>query len=286
MRILRPLVYSILLACLAHVANATEATISDKKIISPGNTETPSVMDMSIAPALNINKLQSGKETLNVGHYKQLPPFYFTNSNNNQPGFGHEIFSEVAKQAGIKNINFIGFDNATNLNQLLKEGKIDVIANSWDLPGMRKQFLLTTPYYSKGGLSFLYFKNSGPFHSLADLKNHSIGVLKDGYAARYWLPAHSIAPSSSVKTYSSINDLMTALNEGEVDLAIVYYPLARYVQTQANNKLEVLLIQPINDVYAVRKQDTALQQILSQAINSLSAQGTLEKITKNYLDPT
>lgn len=286
MKILRPLVYSILLACFAHVANATEATISDKKIISPSNTETPSVMDMSIAPALNINKLQSGKETLNVGHYKQLPPFYFTNSDSHQPGFGHEIFSEVAKQAGIKNINFIGFDNATNLNQLLKAGKIDVIANSWDLPGMRKQFLLTTPYYSKGGLSFLYFKNSGPFRSLDDLKNHSIGVLKDGYAARYWLPAHNIAPSSSVKTYSSINDLMTALNEGEVDLAIVYYPLARYAQTQANNKLEVLLIQPINDVYAVRKQDTALQQILNQAINSLSAQGTLEKITKSYLDST
>ncbi len=274
MKILRPLVYSILLACFAHVANATEATISDKK----------SVMDMSIAPALNINKLQSGKETLNVGHYKQLPPFYFTNSDSNQPGFGQEIFSEVAKQAGIKNINFIGFDNATNLNQLLKEGKIDVIANSWDLPGMRKQFLLTTPYYSKGGLSFLYFKNSGPFRSLDDLKHHSIGVLKDGYAARYWLPAHSIAPSSPVKTYSSINDLMTALNEGEVDLAIVYYPLARYAQTKVNNKLEVLLIQPINDVYAVRKQDTALQQILNQAINSLSAQGTLEKITKSYLD--
>lgn len=233
-------------------------------------------------PSLNMEKLKSGQQTLRVGHYNQLPPFYFLNADS-QPGFGHDIFVEVAKKAGIPKIEFIGFDNSIDLNALLTQGKIDVIANSWDLPGMRKQFLLTNPYYTKGGLSFLYYKDKGSFQNADDLKDHTIGAFKGGYAARYWLPTHGIS-KNSIKTYTSLKELMFALRDGDVDVAVVYHPLALFAKRQFTDQFDVSLAQPINDVYAVRKQDNELQTTLDQAIQALATEGILDKIVSQYLD--
>lgn len=290
MRILSPfLMLCLIFTLVIGPANANEEQMTANSSQSAQSASTtapamPNGLDPNLAPALNFNKLQSGEETLNVGHYKHLPPFYFENSSaGKQPGFGYEIFTEVAKKAGIKKINFIGFDNSVNLNQQLKEGKIDVIANSWDLPGMRKHFLLTTPYYSKGGLSLLYYKDKVSFKTLQDLQNHFVGALQGGYASRYWLPSHGVA-QSSIKNYAKIGQLFTALQSGDIDVAVIYYPLAKFAKNKSSD-MDVLLVEPINDVYALRKQDIALQNALNQAITDLSTEGALEKIVKVYLDP-
>ncbi len=252
---------------------------------SPANTQsnvaaaTPATDQLH---PLDIAKLKAGQTQLNVGHYNQLPPFYY--ASNPQPGFGYDIFNEVAKKAGIPKVNFIGFDSNVDLNIQLQQGIIDVIANSWDLPGMRKHFLLTEPYYTHGGLSFLYFKQKGSFKTLDDLKDHTVGVFKHGYADLYWLPTHGI-PKNSIKTYPSIKELMIALREGDIDVALIYYPLAELAQQQLPDQLSTTLIQPINDVYAVRLQDGELSKILNEAIQSLSKDGTLNKIQAQYMTP-
>lgn len=248
--------------------------------VAPVPAPTPAPQT-DLAPALEINKLKSGERALNVGHYNQLPPFYFAD-NDPQPGFGHDIFVEVAKKAGIPKVHFVGFDNTIDLNAQLQQGRIDVIANAWDLPGVRKQFLVSDPYYKQGGLSFLYLKKNGTFQTADDLKNHYVGTFERGYAQNYWLPAHGVN-KDLVKTYSTIRDLMFALKEGQIDVAVVYYPLAQLAQQQLTDQLASTLVQPINDVYAVRKQDTELQTILNQAIQALTAEGALDKIATQYL---
>ncbi|MBS0351136.1 MAG: amino acid ABC transporter substrate-binding protein [Proteobacteria bacterium] len=247
-------------------------------------TPPPPANQNGPASALDISKLKSGEQVLRVGHYKQLPPFFYTDIND-QSGFGYEIFSQVAKQAGIQKVNFIGFENNIDLNLLLEHGAIDVIANSWDLPGMRKHFLLSTPYYTKGGLSFLFFKQKGNYQKAEDLKEHTIGVFKHGYADLYWLPSHGIA-KDSIKAFSNIKELMTALREGDIDVAVIYYPLAKLAEQQLPDQLQAVLVEPINDVYAVRMQDMELAKILNQAIQTLADNGTLTKIQADYLNPT
>ena len=118
---------------------------------------------------IDIAKLRSGQQTLRVGHYNQLPPFYYADDNP-QPGFGYEVFSKVYKKASFQKVKFMGFDNNIDLNMQLAAGNIDVIANSWDLPGMRKQFLLTTPYYTKGGLGFFILSKRAVIKRLMTLK--------------------------------------------------------------------------------------------------------------------
>jgi ABC-type amino acid transport substrate-binding protein len=262
------------------------ASASTTAISPPAPTAVPdpaikSRDDVSV-PLVDIDKLKSGQRMLNVGHYNQLPPFYFPQPSA-QPGFGHDILTEVAKKAGIQNVNFIGYDNTVDLNLQLQQGKIDLIANAWDLPGTRKQFLLTLPYFTKGGLSFLYFRQKGSFETVEDLKNHKVGVFKRGYADRYWLPAHGVS-KNLIKRFDTLKELMFALKDGDIDVALVYYPLARLAQQQLTGQLDSHLVQPINDVYALRKQDTALQGLLDQAIQALTTDGTLDKIQAQYLE--
>ena len=145
------------------------------------------------------------------------------------------------------------------------------------------KFLLTTPYYTKGGLSFLYF-NKRAFQTVDDLKNATIGVFKHGYADHYWLPSHGIA-KTSIQAFSSIKELMFALKDGDIDVAVVYYPLAQLAEQQLTDQFATTLIQPISDVYAMRKQDVALQKTLNQAIQTLTADGTI-KLQAQYLNPT
>ena len=272
-----------LIATVLFMVGCFTSAGAEEVVVAPYKPDSPSasLSNTDLAP-IDIEKLKSGQAALNVGHYNQLPPFYYADDNV-QPGFGHDIFMEVAKKAGIQHINWIGFDYGADLNAQLEQGKIDLIANSWDLPGAREQFLLTTPYYTKGGLSFLYFKKNGPFLTADDLKDHAVGVFRYGYADRYWLPAHNVA-KGSIKTYPTIRDLMFALRDGEVDVAVVYYPLAQLAQQQLVDKLEATLVQPINDVYAVRKQDAALQTLLNQAIHNLATEGTLNKIQAQYIN--
>ncbi len=248
--------------------------------LSPESAQAPEQAAGSAVALLDVAKLKSGQRTLNIGHYNQLPPFFFLQPSA-QPGFGHDILAEVAKKAGIQNVNFIGFDNSVDLNLQLQQGKIDLIANAWDLPGMRKQFLLTLPYFTKGGLSFLYFRQKGSFETVEDLKNHKVGVFRRGYADRYWLPAHGVS-KDLIKRFDTLKELMFALKDGDIDVALIYYPLARLAQQQLSDQLSSHLIQPINDVYALRKQDTALQGLLDQAVQALTNDGTLDKIQAQY----
>lgn len=266
--------------CMAiEVGLAEEGATPEKPIVGVRDfVQINGIMPVDIA------KLKSGEGTLNVGHYNQLPPFYF-DQGSPQLGFGYDIFMEVAKKAGIQNVKFVGFDNSADLNAELRQGKIDVIANAWDLPGTRKNFLLTAPYYTQGGLSFLYFKKNGSFKTLDDIKNHNIGVFKRGYADHYWLPAHGI-PKTAIRPYLTLKELMFALKDGHIDVAVVYYPLARLAQQQLTNQLDSTLIQPINDVYALRKQDLELQTVLNEAIQSLVTDGSVDKIQAQYLDPS
>lgn len=267
------------LLTLASLGNGLASTAVAPPVNGAGTLANADIV-AGVAP-LDVSKLKSGQLTLNVGHYSQLPPFYFS-TGNPQPGLGQDIFNEVIKKTGIKNINYIAYDNDIDLNAKLQQGKIDIIANSWDLPGMRKKFLLTEPYYTQGGLSFLYFKQKGSFQTAEDLKGHNVGVFKHGYADRFWLPAHGV-DQGSVKAYSTIKELMFALKDGDIDVAVIYYPLARLAQQQLTDQLNSTLVQSINDVYAVRKQDAQLQAALNQALESLKKDGTLEKIQAQYL---
>ena len=79
---------------------------------------------------------------------------------------------------------------------------------------------------------------------------------------------------------------MFALKDGDVDVALVYYPLAQLAEQQLADQLTSTLVQPISDVYAVRRQDEALQKALNQAIQSLATDGTIAKLQAEYLNPT
>jgi ABC-type amino acid transport substrate-binding protein len=237
----------------------------------------------NIAP-IDVTELQSGKRILVVGHMSDFPPFYLSDSANPK-GLDPDIFKEVAKRAGFKKITYAAFKDFTALNQALRDGKIDVIVNDyWNIPDHSSQFLMTIPYYLRDGIAFVYSAKKHHFTSVNDLQNYKIGTFKGATDVENWLRTHPIA-QASLKLFNSRKAMMQALEQNKIDAAFVYYTLYLYLfgKEASQDAFSTVLVQPIHSVYAVRRQDVALQKQLNKALKSIWSDGFLYKVKEQYL---
>lgn len=237
--------------------------------LAADNSQTP----------LNMQQLISGEQPLKVGYVFPRPPYYITKDT----GMDVDLLNAVAHQAKIQKVEFVQFSNFTDLLSGLRKGKIDVIAAGlFQTPEREKEFLFSKSY-EKGGIGLLYDKNKQHYQSLQNLNQHNIGTLTGGYGI-FWLPKNKISPRS-LKTYDSWQEMLSALQRGDIDFVLSSYTVCRYEAAQDKNKWQVVLLQEIPIVYAVSKQNTALQEALNQSIDALQKNGTLHRITTKYLSP-
>jgi ABC-type amino acid transport substrate-binding protein len=226
-----------------------------------------------------IPDLESGRSSLKVGHI-DFPPFYLGNSTS---GLDAEIIRAVAERAGFKKVEFVQFKDLPDLFRSLNEGHINLIANGIVKTSLREQnFLLSVPYYLKGGLGFLYPKQLH-IMSTDHLINRRIGVLKGSYPQTEWLSQLGIS-REFVYAFNNVNELVDAVKKNTIDVAVTNFTVCRYFAYLDSTLASTLAVQmPI--AYLLRKNDTALLQKLNVAIQSLWEDQTLYKIKTHYLSP-
>ncbi len=236
-------------------------------------------------PSINVSQLETGNKILRVGRIPNFVPFYIEN-HPNAPGLDDEVFAEVAKRANIKKIQYVNYNNFTELNQALSKGDIDIIVNDyWDVPAHR-QFLLTEPYYLKDGIAYAYVEQRNHFNNINDLKNKPIGASQEATDVVNWVKSQADLKQNLV-IYPTRQLMMNGLENGKIDAAFVYYTLFmslfhNWIQTHS---IKVVNLFSIDSVFAVRVQDTLLAEKLNKAINSMWADGSLFAIKKKYLNP-
>ncbi len=92
----------------------------------------------------------------------------------------------------------------------------------------------------------------------------------------------------TVKFYDSLNLMQMGIESGSIDEISVYKSVANYIVAN-NNKYEALnqkehtTIFNDNFCFAVRKDDTALKADLDKAIEEMKADGSLDKLVKEYV---
>jgi len=91
----------------------------------------------------------------------------------------------------------------------------------------------------------------------------------------------------TVKFYDSLNLMQMGIESGSIDEISVYKSVADYIVAN-NNKYEVLnqkehTIFNDNFCFAVRKDDTQLKADLNKAIDAMKADGSLDKLVKEYV---
>ncbi len=242
---------------------------------------TPLVASSDCPEPTDIAGLKSGQMTLRVGRYVSPPPLYYPASLSKQ-GLITEIFDAVAQRAGIRKVRYFDFDSVDDLKSAFNQGRIDVISNAWDTPFNQQRYLLTKPFSKHGGVAFIYLKEKGSFRTTDDLRDHTLGTLRNNFFQNYCYSSIKL-PKKSVKIYPSFTELMTALNQEKVDVALAFLSFARYEQKRDKNRYQVTPVQIFKNVFAVSQQDTDLQKLLNEAIDGLEREGTLYKIKNKYL---
>ena len=91
---------------------------------------------------------------------------------------------------------------------------------------------------------------------------------------------------AKITFYDDLKLMQIGIESGSVDQISVYKCVANYV-TATNKKFAIVSDNPIklsdSFCFAVRKDDTALKNDLDKAIDAMKADGTLDKLIKEYI---
>ena len=87
--------------------------------------------------------------------------------------------------------------------------------------------------------------------------------------------------------YDSLNSMLLALDSGEIKVISTYDCVARYLVAHNPNKYEILKDDTLEFIdafcFAMREDDTQLKNDVDNFINEIRMDGTLERLTKEYI---
>jgi mxaJ protein len=214
-------------------------------------------------------------------------------SNQAQAGFENRIVELVAKELGASVRYEWWAQRRGNVRETLKAGKCDVI------PGIASNLetLATTrPYYRSSYVFVTRTDRTLDLKGLDDVRLESlaIGVQMIGDDFSNTPPAHSLARRGivqNVRGYMVYGDyatdsppraIMDAVAKGEIDVAIVWGPLAGYFVRKSARPLSLAPVSPLIDgpmlpmafdiSMGVRKEDRALRRELDDVLERRGAE--------------
>lgn len=203
-----------------------------------------------------------------------------TNPSDVDSGFEYCMAADIAHQAGltsvvVKNLAWDQYISGTATG-------FDVgIASTTITPDRKKVFDFSAPYFSSNlGVA----TKAGSNLTAADLKDAKIGVLQGNLGAQ-WV-ADVLKPTQHPATFQAQADMFTALAAGQVDAVVTDTTLALTSIKASNGILEVKGQFDLNQGYGVvLPRGSANSDQVSKAIDTMSADGTLDALGATYLQP-
>ncbi|WP_321312448.1 GGDEF domain-containing protein [Halarcobacter sp.] len=209
---------------------------------------------------------------------KDWKPYYFINKNGKPDGFAIELFEKVAKKAKIK-YKYIIIDDLKEIMSFFKDEKVDILPSIGISSNRKDLFLFTQP--TDSFLVNIYKnKSSKNISDLKDIKGKSIGLVVDNICGqlidknlynRYF--------------YHNYNDLITALNNGQIDAFCYPKPLIeRKLDLNENIVSLNKSLKEIKRAIGISKQNFHLLPIFNDALTELKLTGELDNLTEKWFD--
>jgi ABC-type amino acid transport substrate-binding protein len=236
-------------------------------------------------PEPTLAALRGGARPLVVGGVSEYSPFNIVAPDGHLTGMDREIIRAVAKRLDIKQVDFKTMP-FSQLGQSLLDAKIDLIANNyWPTPERERFYAFTMPYYIRGGVGSLWIEGTGPFDSAASMAGKRIAVVEGSYPEAW---ARERVPTATIVAVDgTLAEVDGKLTTGQVDVVVGFYTRQRGValKREGGRGYQNALLQPMRATFAVRKDCEELRRALDRVLGEMWADGSLNDIKRNYLDP-
>lgn len=245
----------------------------------PAATPTPAAIDISGVPEL-------ADGVLHVGSDIAYAPIEFFEAGSDVPqGVDIDLGNALGEALGVQ-VEFLnlGWDP---LIPSLRGGEIDVIMSAMTITEERQQEIDFIPYFTAGTGILVPQGNPKGIETVADLCGLivavQVGTIQDDQIDD--LNADACADNSITKQTFDENPLaVEQLRVGAADAVLADYPVVLYDALKSEGALEVAGEQFEAAPYGigVRKESTALKQVLTDALVAIIENGTYDQILAQW----
>jgi polar amino acid transport system substrate-binding protein len=280
------------LACLVAVAALTTACAAKSDTSSTGTTTSPS---SSSSPSESVNACARDRletvdaSTLTIATDKPVyEPWFVDDKPENGQGFEGAVAAAVAGQLGYtpEEVTWVRVPFNSVFKPTAKNWDFDI--NEFSITEKRKQAVdFSAPYYdvTQAVVTTKGSKAAG-VSSVADLKGLTLGA-QVGTTSLQAIE-DIVAPSKKPRVYNSNNDVVKALENGQIDALVTDLPTAFYMAAAQLDKGQIVGQLPASSgtpeqFGLVLDKGSAMTTCVSQAVEALRADGTLDQLVDQWL---
>lgn len=206
------------------------------------------------------------------------PPFEF-GEGDQYKGFDIDLSNALAKEMGVKaKYVSLGFDA---LIPALESKQIDAIASGIVITEDRlKKINFTDPYY-KVALVMVVKADNNTVKGEADIAGKTVAA-QIGTTGAFLAEKQ---PGAKVKQFDTIPNMLTDLENGNVEIVMLDEPIAKYyIQKSGMKDLKIvpLHLQEHDIAIGVRKEDKELLTKMNAAMKKLKENGEMAKLEKKW----
>ena len=281
-----------LVALLAVAALTTACGAEDEPGDKAGTTSSPSASGSSSAstdPCAKDTLQTTTPGTLTIATDKPVyEPWFVDDKPESGEGFEGAVAKAVYEQMGYTSAEVtwtrVGFNSV--FKPTPKDWDFDI--NEFSITEKRKQAVdFSSPYYdvSQAVVTTKGSKADG-VTTIADLKGLTLGA----QVGTTSLDAINevVAPSKQPRVYNSNNDAVKALENGQIDALVTDLPTAFFMAAAQLDKGSIVGQLPAGggtpeQFGLVLDKDSPLTACVSQAVDALKADGTLDQLVDQWL---
>jgi len=283
-RAIRPL----LAALLSLAALATACSPADDE--TSGTTSSPTGSTTEACAKDTLQTKTDGKLTIGTDK-PAYEPWFVDDDPANGKGFESAVAHAVAEQLGFAHEDVtwvpVKFDAAIQPGP--KQFDFDI--NQFSITPERQQVVdFSSPYYdvSQTVITTGTSKAAGA-KSLADLKGFKLGAQVGTTSLK--AIDEVIKPSAKAAVYNSNDDAKIALENGQIDALVVDLPTAFYITAAELDDGKIIGQLPPSSgdqeqFGLLLDKDSALTDCVSQAVDALRGDGTLDQLQEQWLAQT
>lgn len=218
---------------------------------------------------------------LRVAMDPSFPPFEYVDEQGQIQGFDADLAHHLARCLDVEaqpvTTNFDGLYDA------LTVGRADVIISGlYPDPFRTERFVFSEPYFNAGDV-LVGRQREGP-EGVGDLAGRRVAVVfgTTGHTTALEWQAR-LSPPPTLLTVETAAEALTALREGEVEVAVVDH-LAAQIALREGAALSIMELPEsiIPYVVAARRDDAALIEEINRCLEVLRAEGTLEALAEQW----